>query len=275
MANLFQRTVELLQDLMDRSRDTWLTQAFYSDHRNIYNSIDQSGAARDFTTRCIRELDKAGCIAGQHAVSILIEEVKQGVGSDKQRSFDALIREWNSKCREQSQEDATPLHEPQARSGAAVKQRKQTSFDVFLCHNSEDKPQVKKIGNLLKERNLRPWLDEWELRPGLPWQRLLEEQIEKIKAAAVFVGPSGIGPWQKMELEAFLREFVNRQCPVIPVILQGASQKPQLPVFLKGFTWVDFRQDPPDPLERLIWGITGKKSNNCITHPSNEGMGTE
>lgn len=132
-------------------------------------------------------------------------------------------------------------------------------FDVFLCHNSEDKPQVKRIGKQLKQRGLRPWLDEWELRPGFPWQQILEEQIENIRSAAVFVGRSGIGPWQRRESEAFLNEFVERGCPVIPVILPGASKKPRLPVFLKSLTWVDFRHDEPDPLDRLIWGITGRK----------------
>ena len=102
-----------------------------------------------------------------------------------------------------------------------------------------------------------PWLDEWELRPGLPWQRLLEEQIGQIKSVAVFVGRQGIGPWQQQELEAFLREFVNRSCPVIPILLPDAPEEPQLPIFLRGYTWVDFRRQDPDPLELLIWGITG------------------
>lgn len=131
-------------------------------------------------------------------------------------------------------------------------------FDVFLCHNSEDKPAVKEIGQRLKEQGILPWLDEWELRPGLPWQRLLEQQIAQIKSAAVFIGQSGIGPWQQLELEAFLREFVARGCPVIPVLLPDAPKKPELPVFLRGMTWVDFRKREPDPTERLIWGITGE-----------------
>ncbi len=132
------------------------------------------------------------------------------------------------------------------------------SFDVFLCHNGEDKPRVKEIARRLKERGISPWLDEWELRPGLPWQPLLEEQIEKIKSAAVFIGKAGIGPWQRQEMYAFLSEFVNRGSPVIPVILEDAPQRPQLPIFLRGMTWVDFRKSDPDPLERLIWGIEGK-----------------
>ena len=132
-------------------------------------------------------------------------------------------------------------------------------FDVFLCHHGIDKSDVKKVGEKLKEQGILPWLDEWELRPGIPWQRLLEERIENIKSAAVFVDKSGIGPWQLLELEAFLREFVNRGCPVIPVLLSDAPDEPQLPLFLKGMTWVDFRKQEPDPMRQLIWGITGER----------------
>jgi ActR/RegA family two-component response regulator len=132
-------------------------------------------------------------------------------------------------------------------------------FDVFLCHNTQDKPRIKQIGNDLISRGLRPWLDEWELRPGLPWQDALEQQIGEINAAAVFVGKNGIGPWQEAELRAFLGEFVSRKCPVIPVLLSNAPKKPVLPVFLRGMMWVDFRRTDPDPMRQLIWGITGKK----------------
>jgi WD40 repeat protein len=132
-------------------------------------------------------------------------------------------------------------------------------FDVFLCHNVRDKLDVKRIGNLLKERGILPWLDEWELPPGQPWQQLLEKQIEQIKSAAVFVGNESVGPWQRQELDAFLREFADRGAPVIPVVLANAPKKPPLPIFLKGMTWVDFRVDDPDPLEQLVWGITGKR----------------
>lgn len=139
--------------------------------------------------------------------------------------------------------------------------RSKGNFDVFLCHNADDKPEVKKIGEELIKLGILPWLDEWELRPGEPWQRALEQQIERIKSAAVFVGKNGMGPWQQMEVEAFLREFVSRGCPVIPALLPDAPQKPPLPVFLRGMTWVDFRKQDPDPLDQLIWGITGKRSS--------------
>jgi GTPase SAR1 family protein len=132
-------------------------------------------------------------------------------------------------------------------------------FDVFLCHNSADKPVVKAIGEMLKERGILPWLDEWELRPGLPWQKALEQQIKQIESVAVFVGKNGIGPWQDLEQAAFIRQFVNRGFPVIPVILPDCDKPPELPVFLEGMTWVSFAKQMPDPMEQLIWGITGER----------------
>ena len=134
------------------------------------------------------------------------------------------------------------------------------TFDVFLCHNSQDKPVVRQIGERLKQHGLKPWIDVEQLRPGLPWQDALEEQIARIKAVAVFVGPNGHGPWQSLEMKAFLRQFVNRRCPVIPVILPECRQTPALPLFLDGMTWVDFRSSDPDPLQQLIWGITGQRN---------------
>jgi hypothetical protein len=130
-------------------------------------------------------------------------------------------------------------------------------FDVFLCHNSADKPAVRAIARRLRARGILPWLDEWELPPGQPWQPLLEQQIERIASAAVFVGRAGVGPWQEQELYGFLREFVARKAPVIPVLLPDAPSAPELPVFLRAMTYVDFRQSEPEPLARLEWGITG------------------
>jgi hypothetical protein len=109
-----------------------------------------------------------------------------------------------------------------------------------------------------------PWLDEWEIRPGQRWQRILQEQISNVSSAAVFVGPDGIAPWQDIEIESFLIEFRRRDIPVIPVILPECEFTPQLPLFLSGFQWVDFRKRDPEPISQLVWGITGYKPQGQI-----------
>jgi hypothetical protein len=135
-----------------------------------------------------------------------------------------------------------------------------SQFDVFLCHNSDDKPQVRQIAEQLEALGIRVWLDERELRPGVRWQRILQETIPQIEAAAVFVGSNGLGPWQEQEIESFLIAFAQtHHKPIIPVLLSAASSAPELPIFLQGRTWVDFRQEEPNPIAQLFWGITGKK----------------
>jgi hypothetical protein len=131
-------------------------------------------------------------------------------------------------------------------------------FDVFLCHNSVDKPAVREIAQKLVAAGIKPWLDEGQIRPGTSWQTALGEQIESIQSAAVFIGNGGFGPWQDQESQSFLNRFVNRKCAVIPVVLDSVKAKPELPWPLENVHRVDFRTDSY-PLQRLIWGITGKK----------------
>lgn len=147
-----------------------------------------------------------------------------------------------------------------------LSKRARGEFDVFLCHNSEDKPSIRSIYKELTHRGILPWLDEMELPPGSSWQRVLAKQIGNIKSVVVFIGRSGQGPWQILEMESFLQEFVQRKCRVIPVILKECNKRPRLPAFLKNFTWVDLRAKYPDPMELLVWGITGVRPFGMLQH---------
>ncbi len=133
-------------------------------------------------------------------------------------------------------------------------------FDVFLSHNSADKPTVIALAEALRDRKLHVWLDAWELVPGQPWQVALEQVIETVPSAAVIVGSDGIGPWEEPEMRACIDQCVQRKLAVIPVLLPGAPDKPKLPLFLRSYTWVDLRAGlNTDALDRLEWGITGIK----------------
>jgi TIR domain len=131
-------------------------------------------------------------------------------------------------------------------------------FDVILCHNREDRPAVREIAQRLKKAGVKPWLDEDQIRPGTLWQTALGEQIENIKSVAVFVGKNGIGSWQDEEIQAFIGEFVDRGCPVIPTVLADVTQTPKLPWTLRNRHCVDFRETYPEPLKQLVWAITGR-----------------
>ncbi len=60
-------------------------------------------------------------------------------------------------------------------------------FDAFLSYNGKDKAHIGKIAKWLKSRKIKVWYDEWELRPGLPWQPELEEGILQSVSVVVFI----------------------------------------------------------------------------------------
>ena len=142
-------------------------------------------------------------------------------------------------------------------------------FDVFLSHNSKDKPTVRQLDEALKQRALKVWLDERDLIPGQPWEEALEQIIGTVRSVAVLIGNDGLGPWENVEMRAFLTEFVSRKAPVIPVLLPGAPAQPNLPMFLTRFTWVDLRGGlSQHGLDRLVLGITYNGRNQPTLPPT-------
>jgi hypothetical protein len=133
-------------------------------------------------------------------------------------------------------------------------------FDVFLAHNSVDKPQVRTIATKLREQGIKPWLDEEQIPPGMSFQDEIQKAIPLIKAAAIIIGTQGLGKWQIMELRSLITKFVDRKIPVIPVLLPGVDNIPGDLLFLQELNWVKFEQiDDSTAFYRLEWGITQVK----------------
>ncbi len=132
------------------------------------------------------------------------------------------------------------------------------AFDVFLSYNRQDQPIVLELGKALEAGGVKVWLDRWQLPPGSDWQAEIEKIIETARCAAVLVGEDGLGPWEEAEMRACLIEFNQHDKPIIPVLLPGAPEEPELPTFLKKYTWLDLRDGlSRDGLDELVWGITG------------------
>lgn len=212
------------------------------------NALNETGQTTDEEQPLVRWLQNAASLASR---------------TPSGRAFESVLARLTGK--EEPAAAALPGSSSAPLPLAAVPQTEAPSpgpasrFDVFLCHSSKDKHSVQGIARRLQERGLSPWLDEWAIQPGRPWQIEIEEQIRSISAAAVFVGASGLGPWQRTEVDALLRELHDRGCPIIPVLLPDAKEEVRLPPFLAGMHWVDFRRSHPDPMEQLVWGVTGSK----------------
>lgn len=136
-------------------------------------------------------------------------------------------------------------------------------FDVFLAYNSADKPQVRTVANELKKRGLQLWLDEEQIAPGDLFQEAIQKAIPQIKSAAIFIGTTGLGRWQVIELQTLTSQFINRGIRVIPVLLPGIDKIPDDLLFLQQFNWVSFEKlNDQEAFDNLEWGITDIKPHS-------------
>lgn len=138
----------------------------------------------------------------------------------------------------------------------------EAEYDVFLSYGEADKDAVEKIAYILREKGLEIYLDRWHLVPGKLWQDDIEKALDASHACAVFLGPSGLGSWDHVQMRAALRLRVEKKdYGVIPVLLPGADwpERGKLPLFLTLYKWVDFRPglDDAQAQHELVCGVKG------------------
>jgi|GEM_PF-6440457 hypothetical protein len=139
-------------------------------------------------------------------------------------------------------------------------------FDVFLAHNSDDKPQVRIICRKLKEEGLRPWLDEEQIEAGKVFQDEIQQGIIQSKSAAIFIGAKGLGDFQGIELKILISISQKKRISVIPVLLPGVDIIPEGLLLLQQFHWVKFKNiNDESALYKLKMGILGSSDINKQT----------
>lgn len=133
-------------------------------------------------------------------------------------------------------------------------------YDVFLCHNSKDKTQVRCLADKLIDKGILPFLDDDSLVPGKPWLEGLAKALKKVKAVAVFVGPHGLGDTQRDEVRMCHNRYTGGKMLLIPVYLPGGN-KSDLPDYLTGKE-IDFRKEKPDALNLLVQTLVGLRDDS-------------
>jgi KaiC/GvpD/RAD55 family RecA-like ATPase len=130
-------------------------------------------------------------------------------------------------------------------------------YDLFVSYHWRDREAVERVARELRDRGLKVFLDRWYLVPGQSWVAALEKVLGECAAAAIFLGPFGMGRWQQREMERALdRQTQDVRFPVIPILLAGSD--PALG-FLGLNTWVDLRQgSTPDMIEVLVRAARGQ-----------------
>src|ERR1700685_3843059 len=97
-------------------------------------------------------------------------------------------------------------------------------YEVFLCHNSKDKEQIRRVNEQLRHQfGVQTFLDESVLVGGEQWEQTINRALAGSRTCAITLGGSGWGPYQ-LEHEAkpaLARRASDPNFRVIPVMLPG------------------------------------------------------
>ena len=142
-------------------------------------------------------------------------------------------------------------------------------YEVFLCHNSTDKPLVRSLYAWLRDKlgARKVFFDESEIVLGdvIPAQ----EAMTECSCALICFGPKGTGPWHEQEIWSLLTKAINRSrrakdsedFRMIPILLEGANPE-EIPDLFQPYQWADFRHGiskNETTLNCLLSAILGEK----------------
>jgi len=100
-------------------------------------------------------------------------------------------------------------------------------YDVFLSHNTGDKPQVRRLAERLKQAGLRVWFEEWVIRPGDDIYLAIERGLEAARVQVLCLSPAALGSdWVALERSTVLfRDPTNAGRRFIPLVLADCHGK--------------------------------------------------
>lgn len=124
------------------------------------------------------------------------------------------------------------------------------TYDVFLSHNSKDKPRVRKLAEDLRAAGLRVWFDEWVIKPGDDIYLAIENGLEAARAQVLCLSPAALGSdWVTLERSTVLfRDPTNAGRRFIPLLLADCK----LPDALLRYKYVDYRRENKTAFDELL-----------------------
>jgi len=114
-------------------------------------------------------------------------------------------------------------------------------YDVFLSHNSKDKPRVRRLAERLRAAGVRVWLDEWVIKPGDDIYLAIERGLAAARVQVLCLSQAALdSEWVTLERSTVLfRDPGNKGRRFIPLLLDDCD----LPDTLRRYKYVDFREE--------------------------------
>lgn len=125
---------------------------------------------------------------------------------------------------------------------------------VFLCHANEDKEEVKKVYDKLKQNGIKPWMDKEDLKPGQQWDQEINKAIKESDHVMIFFSKVSVEKrgYVQNELKQALKvydEIPDGKIYIIPVRIDDC----EIPDKFKILHYCDLFED--DGFEKILKAI--------------------
>jgi hypothetical protein len=113
-------------------------------------------------------------------------------------------------------------------------------WDVFVSHNLQQKPWVRKVVAQWRALNLRVFFDEDSIPPGLPVAKAIDGGIRESRHILVILSPSAVASdWVHLEMAMTVTADPSGAARrLIPVLLEEMDQE-KIPLFVRRLSWTD------------------------------------
>ncbi len=136
---------------------------------------------------------------------------------------------------------ASPFPQKINAASPNVSIQKFRTLSVFLCHSSNDKPQVRELYKQLKSDQFDPWLDEEKLLPGQDWKQEISKAVRKADVVIVCLSRGSISKAGYVQKEiTYALDIADEQPEGTIFLIPLKLEECEVPERLSRWHWVNF-----------------------------------
>ncbi len=131
---------------------------------------------------------------------------------------------------------------------------------IFISYSHKDKKFVNKLAANLVKHKAHVWIDTWELNVGDSIIDKVQSAIQESSALIIVISKASMeSEWCKKELSAgFIKELEEKRVVVLPLLLEDC----EMPIFLRGKMYADFRSNFDDGFSKILEAIANVTSDS-------------
>src|SRR5712691_6770427 len=131
---------------------------------------------------------------------------------------------------------------------------------VFISYSHQDERFATRLAAQLVKHKARVWIDQWELHVGDSLLERIQAAMQGASALIVILSKAAVdSEWCKKELSSgLLRELEERKVVVLPVLMEDC----QIPLFVRGKRYADFRHDFDRGLQDILEAVAAVTSDS-------------